>query len=359
MKFKTIAIFLILLIIAPILSACAGGAAAAASSWPGLAADQETAYLAFNQHIYAINLSNGLEKWRYPVEGSNKTTFFATPVLTSDGQLLAGDYTNTLHSLNPSTGQENWSFSEATDRYVGSPLAVNGSIYAPNAGNQLYALDSNGNQLWEFVTDGPLWAAPTADGDCNCVYLPSMDHYLYAVNVQDGTKNWQSEEFGGSIVGSPAISPDGILYIGTFSSQVMAVDSQDGSIIWQTPTDDWVWGGPILKDDVLYVGDLSGTVYAIDAKTGAIKWQNPLDGDITGSPLVTDDTIYVATESGGLSALDFSGNILWNKQFSGSLHTTPVSSGDLILVAATGSDELLYALDNTGNQKWAFIPEKK
>lgn len=357
MRYKTIALITLAVILLLGVSACAGGGGRAASSWPGLTADAEIAYLAYNKHIYAINISNGLEKWRYPAEASNNLAFYATPVLTEDGQLLAGDFANALHSLNSTTGQENWTFTQATDRYIGSPLVKAGDIFAPNAGNDLFALNANGSLRWEYETGGPLWAAPISETECDCVYVPSMDHSLYALNTQSGSLEWQSDELGGSIVSTPAISPDGAtLYVSTFGNQVLAIRSQDGTIIWKTPTNDYAWGSPVLAGDQIYLTDQSGMVYSVNKDTGSIVWQVQLDGDIISSPLVTDDTIYVGTETGNFYALGMDGSTRWTRQFSGKLYTTPVKSGELILLASTGSDELLYALDVNGNPAWTFTP---
>lgn len=341
------------------LAGCTGGGVNAASSWPGLYTDQENAYIAFNQFVYAVNLSNGLEKWRFPLEGSNNTTFYATPELTQDGQLLVGDYSNKLHSLNPSTGTENWVFTDATDRYISGALAFNDRIYAANNGHQLYALNPSGNLIWEFETEGPLWATPTTDDNCNCLYVPSMDHHMYAVDAETGTLKWQSESFGGSIVGNPTMNEEGRIFFGTFASEVLALDAQTGGVVWRTPTTEWVWGGPQLYEDKLFVGDLGGNFYALDAGNGNIIWQKQLDGSITATPLIADNTIYIPTDTGNLYALDINGSNLWNKVFETKLQTTPVLSGDTILVAANGGDGLLYALETNGNQKWVFIPEKK
>lgn len=357
MRNKTHIVIIFIIIVFAAVSGCAGGAGRAASSWPGLSVDSEIAYLAYNQHIYAINLTNGLERWRFPQEPDNKVAFYATPVLADDGQLLVGDFNNTLHSLNSQSGQENWAFNQATDRYVGSPLVKDGQIFAPNAGHELFALNANGSLLWEFETEGPLWGGPISESECDCIYIPSMDHHLYSVNAQSGIQEWQSEAFGGSIVSAPAISPEGtILYVGTFGNQVLAVDSQNGSIIWETPTNNFVWGGLVLASEQLYVTDLSGMVYSIDANTGGINWQFQADGAITGSPLVTDDTIYVGTEDGNFYAINLNGTLRWTRQFSGRLHTTPVIGGDLILIASIGSDELVFAVDNNGAPVWSFIP---
>jgi outer membrane protein assembly factor BamB len=324
-----------------------------------MSADQENVYLAFDKNVYSISISNGVENWRFPLEGKANVTYYAPPALTDDGQLIVGDYINILHSLNPATGQENWNFSEATDRYVGSVLTASGSIFAPNAAHVLYALNSNGTKKWSFTTEGPLWAQPVTSPDCDCIYVPSMDHHVYAVNVETGEQEWQSEKLGGSIVGTPALSADGILYVGTFNNEIVALQAADGEILWRVATGDWVWGGPVLQGERLFFGDLSGKIYAVDAKTGAIIWQQQPGGTITESPLVTEDAVYVTTETGNIFALDLDGKILWTKTITGKLNASPVKAGDLILIAATKSDALIYAFDSDGTQVWTFTPVEK
>ena len=106
MKFKSPLISFLLIVVVLVLSGCVGGGQATATGWPGLSADETTAYLAYNRHVYAVDLTNGVEKWRFPIEQDNKRSFYATPVLTTDGQLLAGSYEKILFSLDPKTGLE-------------------------------------------------------------------------------------------------------------------------------------------------------------------------------------------------------------------------------------------------------------
>ena len=365
MKSHHLLLLITLLILSVALSACAGGTATVASSWPDLTVDEETAYLSYNQHIYAIDLANGTEKWRFPVEANNKISFYAAPVITPDGQLVGG-YDYILYSLNPQTGTENWSFKNANNRYIGSPLASDAGIFAPTADDHLYALDSQGKLLWSFATQGAQWAKPVSDPDCECIYLPSMDRNLYAVNAQNGMQEWKSEDLGGSVVGTPAYAPDGTLYIGTFNSEMLAIDAQNGRIRWRVTTDGWIWGGPVFKDGALYFGDLSGSFYAMDAASGKVRWKINPDGPITQAPLVTDELIYFTTEAGSLYGVSFSGDIRVTKPIAcepnkacAKLHTSPVLAGDKILVAPTGTEKLLIALDTNGEQLWSFVPEKK
>jgi len=347
----------IILLLAAVLSACSG-AATAASSWPGLTADAETAYLAYNEHLYAINLSNGQEKWRFPRESERNTTFYASPSITDDGHIIVGSYNNNLYMLDQN-GNEVWAFSQATNRYIGSSLVYGDLIFAPNAGNKLFALNTQGNLSWTFESEGALWAQPATDPDCNCIFLSSMDHRIYSIDAQSGILNWETEDLGGSVVGKPAYHPNGTLYVGTFGNEVIAIDASDGEIKWRTLTSGWVWGGPVLLDERLYFGDLNGTFYALDANNGQVIWQLQPDGPISDPPSVNLDTVYFNTEAGTTYAVDLESNIRWTKSYEGTnvkLYTSPIQAGDLILIAPIGLDQLLVALDAEGNQQWSFTP---
>jgi outer membrane protein assembly factor BamB len=368
-KFFTITL---ILLAAYLLSACAGGTGLA-SSWPGLAVNEDTVYMANNQHVYAINLADGTEKWRFPAAPDNQISFYAPPTITPDGQLLAGGYNKVLYSLNPDdtvqaeevqTIQENWTFTEAGDRFIGGSLAREEGIFAPSADNHLYALDLEGKLRWKFSTGEPLWARPTTDADCACIYLPSMDHHIYALDAATGNQIWKSEDLGGSVVGSPALSPDGVLYAGSFGNQMAAIDSETGKILWRTPTSGWVWSGPVLHEDRLYFGDLEGTFYVLDAKTGEITNQSQHGSPIPESPIVAGEQVFFTTDAGLLYAVDLNGAPVWNKTIQGEngraakLSSGPVLAGDRILLAPMNIDKQLIAMDMEGNEVWSFTPQK-
>ena len=363
MKYKHLILFLTITIIAVALSACAGGATQA-SSWPGLTVDEQNAYVAYNTQVYSVDLERGTENWRYPAEPNNNTTFYADPSLSLDGQLIVGGYDGVLYSLAADTGQMNggkWPFTEAEGRYIASPLAVEENIFAPAADDNLYAFDLDGNLQWTFSSDGESWAQPITDSDCECLYLSSMEHTVYAIDPVSGSQIWQSPTLGGSVVGTPAISEQDVLYIGTFGGKLFALDGVDGSILWEFATEGWIWSGPVLDDGILYFGDLDGYFYAVDAQAGTQIWRltpEQLDGEIVGSPLVIGQDIYVPTQEGNLYKLDNSGKIIWTQTIGGSLYTSPKSANNLILVAPVQSDtdELLVALNEDGVKQWSFIP---
>jgi outer membrane protein assembly factor BamB len=362
MRTKPYLLTFFFLALASLLSACAGGGAGIATSWPGLTFVEDTAYLAYNTQVYAIDVATGREIWHFPLEVNRNMTFYADPALSPDGQVIVGGYDTNLYSLNPLTGAETWKFEGAQKRYIGSPLVVEQGIFAPNADKKLYALDLNGNLRWTFTTQGELWAQPITNEECECIYLPSMDHHIYALNPEDGKMMWESEDLGGAIVGIPALDENGVLYVGTLGSEVIALDTQDQSILWRKPTVGWVWSGLTLAGETLYIGDLKGYFYAFDRSSGNMLWQltpEQLDGPIPGSPVVTEDAIYLTSEAGTLYQVDLQGKILPPNTIGGKLYAPPVLANDLILVTPINSEQFLVALTKEGARRWSFPPAQQ
>lgn len=351
-------------------SACSGSNIMVASSWPGLTTDQETAYLAYGQYVYAINLESGTLKWRYPADKPDRTQFFyATPALTQSGEVVVGGYDHKLYKLNALNGQLIWTYEDAKDRYIAGPLVTEAGIFAPNADGKVYALDQNKMPLWPaFETKSHLWAKPATDAHCECIYISSMDHHLYAVDSKTGDLLWKSPDLGGALVAEPTFSEDGTIYLGTFGNEMLALKASNGEVKWRYITSGWVWSAARLVDGKLSFGDLKGFFYILDASTGTAITEEVLDGPIVGTPAYDgQDTIYVGTEAGTLYAYRLDGSRLWmksiagmqkdNKAIGGKLHSPVIAVNDILLVAPTESAALLIALNKTGEPKWLYYFE--
>jgi len=358
MKSKNILLIVTLLVMSILLSACSS-AIYASTSWHGLTASTDTVYLAAGTQVYAIDLNTGSERWRYPPDKPNAKGFYANPVLTADGQLIVAGYDHKLYSLNAATGTENWVFADSSNRLIGSPLVTETMIYQPSADGHLYAIDITGKQVWAHETGGPLWAQPVSDPDCACIFVASMDHMVYSYNAQTGEPLWKSEDLGGALTGTPAYSTDGILFIGTFGKEMIALDATNGQVKWRFSTQDWVWSGPAFANNVLYFGDLSGYFYALNASDGTQLWRIQPNNTIVATPLVVGDKIYFATEADTLYTVSTAGDIVQSKVIGGTLYGSPVLAGETLLVAPINSDVLLVALTTNGDQKWTFTPAKK
>jgi eukaryotic-like serine/threonine-protein kinase len=357
MKKKYLVLIGLLLLLTMALSGCATGMTAA--GWPGVTADAKNAYIAGGPYVYAVNLQTGAQVWRFPDKASAANPFEATPALTSDGQLIVGGYDKKLYSLNQQTGQSAWVFADARDRWIGGVLVTDKMIYAPNADYKLYALNLQGLLQWSFDADQSIWGTPVTDG--TNVYFGSLGRKVYAVNAQTGKQVWV-QKVDGAVLGSPVLGPDNTLYVGSYVGTIFALSTADGSArtlkTASKTSSNWIWSGPALDASTLYYGDGNGSLYAFPVSGSDQSWNQSLNGAITGTPLVSADNIVVGTEAGNVYFIDRTGKDLIPVSVSGKIHSSPVAAGDLVLVAPTGGNAVLVALDKTGAVKWSFTPAK-
>lgn len=367
---RTKFIFVIMILLSAfLLSACAGGAVRG-TSWPGLTADGNTAYLADGSFVYAISLADGRELWRYPGSRSSKMIFYAPPTVTPDGLVIVGsagtDYS--LIALNPKNISsetkapvEAWKFTGAKDHWVAQPLVLNDKLFAVNSDGNLYVLNLQDGQSTKEAAvvrlDGRLWSRPTTDGDR--VYITSLDHSVMAVDANTYKILWH-EDLGGAVPGSAVLGKDGMLYVASLASKLEKFDPASGNHQPVLNAKNWIWGTPSQDGDTLYFGDVDGNFYSFNTSTGSLNW-NPVKPDdaITASPLILGDSVLIATESGSIYQISKDGQSkLWT-QPGGQIYTTPVQAGDLILVTPLGTDAYLYAYKQDGSQAWQpFAPQK-
>lgn len=345
-----------LFLLSTVLTACTGRALI--SSWPGISADDTLAYVSAGSHVYAVKTADGTMAWRYPSDKADPNkVFYARPVVTN-GQLIVGDYKNVLYSLNAQTGAENWTFKDATDRYVGAALVLNDLILAPNVDHFLYAVNQQGQLQWKFETGDAVWAAPVSDG--KNVFIASMDHTLYALNPSNGNKIWQAD-LGAAVLYSLSISQDGkTVYAGTLANKLIAVDAASGQIGWQATTKGNIWGRPVeTKDGLLVVGDQTGSVYGLSAADGSQKWELAVGAPVVASGVLVNDGVVFPMEEGGIQEVKLNGTKGWNSPVNGKLYSSPAVSGDRLIVPVTSSTEqLLVTVNLAGAQGWKFVEPK-
>jgi outer membrane protein assembly factor BamB len=380
---------LLALIAALGLSACG---APPAPSWPGVAANDEFAFIANNRQVHAIRLSDGKQAWSFPAAVNNQSDLFlADPGLSPEILVIGSEgppnsYSGVLVGLDPATGRQRWCLAfdrqgverhncpqapsapsrgiigisaPADNRIIGGITLADGVVYVGLANARVYAVDAlEGTVKWHFDSGHAVWAAPAVDGEA--VYVTSLDHYLYALARADGALRWK-KDLGAAMAGTPAVA-EGRLFVGTFGNRLYALDAATGEEIWPpVQTNHWVWGGPVVREGAVYFTDLSGAVSALDARTGSQKWSTDLGSNgndlLRASPLVTSDTLYVGNRAGRLFALNSAdGSVRWSVDVGGQLLATPVSTNDMILVAPYNGANLLAAYTTAGVQQWAFAP---
>jgi len=367
MKFNRVLFFVLVASLAVLLSACG---AAPANNWPGVATDGSHIYLADGQYVYKILLSDGTEVTtqtadgpvpaRFPLKAEGSKSFYATPALTLDGQLVIGSAAtseHTLYSIDPATGAVKWTFPGLKSPWLAGALVLNDTIYAPSGDGNLYGFSLNGEKRWEFAASThSLWTTPITDG--KLVYLATLDHEVFAINSA-GKKVWNAKLDNG-IIGAPSVV-DGTLFVGTLSGNLYALSTTDGSQKWVKALEGSIWGTPATDGTNVYVGTVNGTAgkfYIVNAANGQIVNTKDEEGSITAGPLVTPDQVVYVTEMGRIQSLDMTGAPKWQGTIENAkLYTAPLLAGDVILIAPMNAKFLLAAYDLNGAQKWTFAPK--
>ncbi|MEX2719046.1 MAG: PQQ-binding-like beta-propeller repeat protein [Candidatus Sigynarchaeum springense] len=212
-------------------------------------------------------------------------------------------------------------------------LGPDGFLYAANDDFYLYKISpDDGSIVWGYRTGFLVWSAPSFSSD-GCVYLPGFDHDFHVLDMETGKLRWKID-LRGALVSSAAVGDDGTIFVASFNGNVYAIDPgkdpgnrkgkrkgiSKGTIKWTFPTGGHVYASPaVAPDGVIYIGSTSGTFYAIDAVTGIQRWSYYIGDAIRCSASVGPDPeraepylVYVGGGDGVLYAMTPSGKIRWS-----------------------------------------------
>jgi outer membrane protein assembly factor BamB len=349
MKKNGLFVVLSILMLGIFLTSCSN--ASTTTSWGGVSASDSAAYFTNTTTVLAVNAENGTLIWSYPEKASNGRFFYAAPVVAGD-QLIVGDYVGAMVALGIKDGKELWKFADAKGHFVNSPLVINDLIIAPNSDANVYALDMDGNLVWKYSGTHAFWATPVSDG--TNVYVTSLDHYIYDLDLKTGNLIWKTD-LNSPIVGSPLLADDGTLYVGTLDNSMYALQASDGSQIWKQTVSGGVWSQPILTDGNLYFGDASGKINVLAAADGKSVVQSlDMQSAILGNGVLVGDHLVFGDEAGDVIYLGKEGSRVATPSVSGSVYSNLVFANGHLYVLSTKGDKPLYAFDENGAQVWSY-----
>ncbi len=151
-----------------------------------------------------------------------------------------------------------------------------------------------------------------------------------------------------------ALVAKGIVFVGSYDSNMYALNAKSGDFLWKTATEAGVAATPALWEDTLIFGSEDFTIYALEARRGAVTWVVRTSAAVRSSARVSSGQVYVGSDDQHLYCLDArTGRQFWKYRTWGAIRATPFVGKGLVF---TGSDDNhLYALDSsTGSLKWKF-----
>lgn len=275
------------------------------------------------------------------------------------GVVFIGGLDSALHALRANDGTELWRF-QTLGPVEGTPVVSRGVVYVGADDGALYAIDTaTGRMLWRFATVAEVVrpAVVTADS----VYLVNADDTVFAVNRTSGSQRWRyHREAPGGITasGHAGLRLEGDrLYTGFSDGAVVAIDTGDGTPVWERDTSsdgdspDGASDGhraidvdttPVLLDGSLFAASQTQGLYALDPAGGGVRWR--VEGLQAISGLATDGRdLYATSATLGLLRIDpTDGSVRWAQSLGSNALQEPWVEGETLLVPS--SNQTLWVI---------------
>ena len=207
---------------------------------------------------------------------------------------------------------------------------------------------------------GPVWSSPIVEN--GVALVGSLDHNVYAVNIDDGSEKWRFRS-GGAVTSGIAVA-EGRVVFGSFDSTLYALDVETGNLVWRFDgASSWYWSAPLILNDVVYAPSLDGALYAIDINTGDLTWVYDSEGgQLVGSPATINEILAVPVADGGdsrIALLEPNGSVLAACRIGDDVRTSLEVDGDLIYFGAKDSTIRALRIKGNGNpdEEWVFVTD--
>ncbi len=183
---------------------------------------------------------------------------------------------------------------------LSAPTFDSDNIYISSKAGYVLALDSqNYEEKWSFDNRGPIDHSPlVANGQA---FWGLRDGTVMAVNSETGTKSWVHKSEGYKTY--PLSLHAGIIFAASGDEKLYALDSLDGSTIWEYDAGDLIVGSVAVFNDVVVLNTGNGYVNVIDVKSGKRKFFIKVQG-LSGSPTIVNNKVVVGDNRGYIYVID-------------------------------------------------------
>lgn len=284
--------------------------------------------------VYAFNPSNpGGPIWTF----ATGARVIDTPSLSPDGKTVyVGSDDGYLYALDAAKGTKIWSQSIG-GAVEGSPVVSSdgATVYASNINGTIYALkSSDGSVVWHTVINGSIPGSMALSPDGTSLYVATSTDYMYAVATGGTTPGQATKPYylDGPAHGSPAVDPNGTIYVTTGTGSLMAFSPGSSTATWtfQLPNPASTNTTPAVTNGLVVFGDGDGTFYGVNSSNGQVMWTQHSLADTNSSAAIAggNSTIYVGSDNGGVWAINTSGATNWVKATGAPVVSSPAIGPD-------------------------------
>lgn len=210
--------------------------------------------------------------------------------------------------------------------------------------SDLYFYDfNNGKTRSKIKIEGKVLSEILKSG--NKIIFNSEEGRVYCFN-QLGDTLWNTNTMV-PIHCSPAMD-NGKIIFGNDKGEVIALNSNDGKIIYRKKIGHLFLGCAAISDSVAFLGSYDGNIYAVGLINGNLKWKFNTGTRIISTPVFNDKNIFVCNLGGSVFSLKKSdGKEIWKTNTGGVINATPFLTNNFLLVPNL-EDEMLFLNPNTG-----------
>jgi outer membrane protein assembly factor BamB len=266
--------------------------------------------------------------------------FLASPTVTDDSVYI-GDEDGVFHAINRKTGKQRWVYQTFAE-IISSASIVGKTVIFGSYDSNLYCLNMDGTLNWKYETMDRVNGSPAVSNGFS--FVTGCDEHLRVINILTGKQEYEMN-LRTYLIASPAIKGD-MLYVGTYASEVIAVDWKKQEVLWRYKNEDNDFpyhSSAALTEKYVVVGGRDKQLHCIDRATGKGVWTYPTRGRIDSSPVVVGKRVFVGCSDGNLYEVGLEdGKLLWKfnalKEIAGS---PAIGEGVLVFGTAAG-DGMIY-----------------
>ena len=303
--------------------------------------------------LWCLNLADGKFRWKYrSIEEVDPNSFapgfLASPALTPR-LVLIGDEDGIFHAIDRQTGKRVWAYS--TDAKIISSANVLGEkVLFGSYDDNLYCLNlADGKFQWKFETQGYVHCSPgIAD---HFTFVTGCDEFLRQIDVNTGQQSYEIPLMS-NLIASPAIFGEA-LYVGTYSSAVLAINWKTQEILWryEDPGRSYpYYASAAVTDEYVIVGGHDKQVHCLDRKTGKPVWLFPTRGQVESSPVVVDQRVYFGSSDRNLYGLELkTGKQVWKYSTGQRITASPAVGDQCLVIGAEPAGGNLFCFGKPGD----------
>ena len=185
---------------------------------------------------------------------------------------------------------------------------------------KFYAVDLiSGDLIWSQYNKNPFNSQIKVSN--NKIYAIDFNNILRCFSLKDGSELWKfnsENSFLKSNKRNSLVIKNNIVYFNNSLGDISAVGINEGSLIWQTPTQSSAiyenafslkMSDLVISGEDLVFSNNKNEIYSINLINGILNWKQNINSSVR--PVIINDLIFTVSNEGYLFTLDkYSGNII-------------------------------------------------